>query len=121
MFPFSHYHSNTHEALAVFKGSALLQFGGDDEVAVQEELETGDVMLIPAGVAHKQVEARGGFTMVGAYPEGAPRWDCLEGKGGHSEKSEAECRICNVPLPSSDPVHGSKPDAPLCQYWQSAS
>lgn len=49
MFPFSHFHSNVHEALGVFKGSALLQFGGDADQAVQESVEAGDVILIPAG------------------------------------------------------------------------
>ena len=62
----SHYHSNTHEALGVFRGSARLQFGGDDSaIAVQEEVKAGDVMVIPAGVGHKQLEGRDGFTMVG--------------------------------------------------------
>lgn len=121
MFPFSHYHSNTHEALAIFQGQALLQFGGDDQVSVQEQVAAGDVLVIPAGVAHKQVRSSGGFTMVGAYPEGAPHWDCLEGKGGCSEKSAAEQTICNVALPPSDPVFGSRSDAPVMRYWKGAS
>ena len=50
----------------MFKGSAKLQFGGDDSaIAVQEEVQAGDVMIIPAGVGHKQIEGRNGFTMVG--------------------------------------------------------
>ncbi|KAK9825331.1 hypothetical protein WJX74_010061 [Apatococcus lobatus] len=53
-------------------------FGGDDQVSVQEQVTAGDVLVIPAGVAHKQVKSSGGFTMVGAYPVGAPHWDCLE-------------------------------------------
>lgn len=121
MFPFSHYHSNTHEALAVFQGEALLQFGGDEQVSVQEQVAAGDVLVIPAGVAHKQVKSSGGFKMVGAYPEGAPHWDCLEGKGGCSEKSAAEQTICNVRLPPSDPVFGNSSDAPVMRYWQGAS
>lgn len=53
MFPFSHFHSNVHEALGVFRGSALLQFGGDTDKAVQENVSTGDLILIPAGGARK--------------------------------------------------------------------
>ena len=49
MFPFSHFHSNTHEALGIFRGSALLQLGGDGPSAVQETVEAGDLLLIPAG------------------------------------------------------------------------
>ena len=49
MFPFSHYHSNCHEALGIFEGSATLQFGGDTDTSIQENVEAGDVLLIPAG------------------------------------------------------------------------
>lgn len=51
MFPFSHFHSNVHEALGVFRGSALLQFGGDTDTAIQENVTAGDLILIPAGGA----------------------------------------------------------------------
>ena len=42
-----------HEALGIFEGSALLRFGGDegDESTVQERVEAGDVVVIPAGGA----------------------------------------------------------------------
>ena len=54
MFPFSHFHSNVHEALGIFRGSALLQFGGDESSAFQEKVEAGDVLLIPAGGSKSQ-------------------------------------------------------------------
>lgn len=118
MFQFSHYHSNVHEALGIYKGTALLQFGGDGNAAVQERVQAGDVLIIPAGVGHKQVQADDGFMMVGAYPQGSPPWDCLEGKGGHSEKQQAESKIQDVPHPGHDPVYGDAVDSPLSQFWK---
>lgn len=38
-----------HEALGIYKGTALLQFGGDGNAAVQERVQAGDVLIIPAG------------------------------------------------------------------------
>lgn len=32
VYPFHHFHSNTHEVLGVFKGNALLQMGGKNAV-----------------------------------------------------------------------------------------
>src|SRR5205814_7090645 len=51
IYPYHHYHSVTHEVLGVFSGSATVQFGG--ESGVIEKLIAGDVVVIPAGVAHK--------------------------------------------------------------------
>ncbi|KAK9791345.1 hypothetical protein WJX73_002544 [Symbiochloris irregularis] len=118
MFPFSHFHSNVHEALGIFRGSALLQFGGDADAAVQEDVSAGDLIVIPAGVAHKQVEAKGNFMMVGAYPKGAPSWDCFKGEGGEQEWQQAMASIKRTRMPDQDPVFGSDPKAPLFEHWQ---
>src|SRR5262245_9028312 len=64
VFPFHHYHSTTHEVLAVYRGTATLQFGG--EKGRKFALKPGDVVVIPAGVGHKRTESsldgHGGFT-----------------------------------------------------------
>ena len=53
----SHYHSATHECMAVLSRSATIRFGAADdkneESGLELRAETGDVFLIPAGVAHK--------------------------------------------------------------------
>jgi len=73
MYRESHYHSTTHEGLCVFRGRARLRFGiSDDDStadAVELNVKVGDVIVIPAGVAHCAVTESGGFTMVGSYPE----------------------------------------------------
>jgi len=73
MYRESHYHSTTHECLGVFRGHAKLRFGvsNDDnpDDAVVLDVKSGDVIVIPAGVAHCALNESGEFSMVGAYPE----------------------------------------------------
>jgi Cupin len=68
-----HYHSTTHETLVVFRGTARLRFGVSDSdstaSAVEIEVKVGDLLVIPAGVAHCAWRESGGFCMVGAYPD----------------------------------------------------
>jgi uncharacterized protein YjlB len=73
MYREPHYHSTTHEGLAVFRGKAHLRFGVSDDDnadnAVELHVKVGDVIVIPAGVAHCALDESGGFCMVGSYPE----------------------------------------------------
>lgn len=111
VYPFHHYHSNTHEVLGVFRGRARLQLGGDGGQAV--EVRAGDVILIPAGVGHKRLSGSDDFQVVGAYPGGlAP--DLM--RGDPSERPAADQRIAQVPLPERDPLLGA--DGGLRVLWQ---
>lgn len=102
VFDYHHYHSNTHEVLGIYKGAALLQLGG--ETGKKLQVSAGDVIIIPAGVAHKNLESKD-FKVVGAYPEGRAH-DMNTGK--ESERPEADKNIAEVPLPQSDPVEGKE-------------
>ena len=110
IFAYHHYHSTAHEVLGVFQGRATIQFGG--EHGVRLEVQAGDVVVIPAGVAHKCLDARQGFCAVGAYPRGQ-QWDMCTGKAG--ERPQADANIARVPLPQADPVYGSS--GPLMTHW----
>src|SRR5437870_4884561 len=55
IYPFHHYHSTSHEALGVFSGLATIQFGGPN--GITQTIKAGDVVIIPAGVAHKNLGA----------------------------------------------------------------
>ncbi|MDQ0483604.1 cupin domain-containing protein [Guptibacillus hwajinpoensis] len=101
VFPYHHYHSNTHEALGVISGSASITFGGENGDSV--EVEKGDVVVIPAGVGHKKEQSSAGFKVVGAYPNGMSH-DLKTGKA--EERPEVIENIQNVPLPSTDPLQG---------------
>ncbi|MGN7987438.1 cupin domain-containing protein [Pedobacter sp. 22226] len=113
IFDYHHYHSNTHEVMGVFCGKADVQFGGDHGVCI--ELDKGDVIIIPAGVAHKKLNSTDDFTVVGAYPNGA-EYNIKYGKP--EERAAADEDIAKVKNPDSDPVYGSKGHLFECWYNQ---
>jgi uncharacterized protein YjlB len=67
MYTTSHYHSTTHEILCIVSGHARLLFGGEQNPGkVETEVRVGDVVVVPAGVAHRLLEdVEGGFEMEG--------------------------------------------------------
>ena len=111
VYSYHHYHSTAHEALGVYSGSATIQFGGP-KGAIQR-VRAGDVVVIPAGVAHKCVEASPDFRVVGAYPKGQ-RPDMCYGRPG--ERPEADRRIQGLDDPAKDPVQGD--GGALCRLWK---
>jgi uncharacterized protein YjlB len=104
VFPFHHYHSNSHEVLGVYAGEVTVQFGGDAGVTLTAK--PGDVIVLPAGTAHKKLSSRGALGIVGAYPEGSDPDTCR----GTPDRS------LQAPLPACDPVHG--PGGPLFTHWK---
>lgn len=103
VYPFHHYHSNTHEVLGVFSGSALLHMGG--EYGEKINLNMGDIIVIPAGVGHKCLSHTDDFTVVGAYPDGISP-DLKRGEPG--ERPIVDKNIAEVSFPQNDPLEGAK-------------
>lgn len=114
IFSYHHYHSTTHEVLGIARGAATVQLGGPEGMIL--DVTAGDVLVLPAGVAHKNREADRDFLVVGAYPQGR-RWDLKEGESG--ERPEADRNIEEVPRPTRDPVYGK--DGPLQEHWQDST
>lgn len=112
VFGYHHFHSNAHELLSVCAGRVKIQFGGPSGPVV--EVEAGDVAVLPAGTAHKRVEASADLLVVGAYPAGQEDYDIL--RGDPFERAEAEERIAKVALPDADPVYGGT--SPLLERWK---
>ncbi|QTM98098.1 cupin domain-containing protein [Sediminibacillus dalangtanensis] len=110
VFDYHHFHSNTHEVLGIISGKALIAFGGEQGREIP--VAAGDVVVIPAGVGHKKVEASSDFSVVGAYPDGATH-DLLTGKP--EEREQALENIAEVPVPDLDPVFAE--DGPLLALW----
>ena len=111
IFDYQHYHSVTHEVLGVYRGSTTILLGGTKGIKIV--LEAGDVLVIPAGVAHKNVTPEKIFKCVGAYPEGM-EYDIMYGKV--EERPKADKNIKNVPLPLTDPVDGEH--GPIKRCWK---
>ncbi|MFA9461902.1 hypothetical protein [Thiohalorhabdus methylotrophus] len=110
VFGYHHYHGTAHEVLGCFTGSARIQFGGPEGPAL--EAEAGDVVILPAGTAHKCLEARDGFRCVGAYPTGQDP-DMNTGRPGEHEAALE--RIAGVPVPAADPAYGE--GGPMRSQW----
>jgi uncharacterized protein YjlB len=114
VYPFAHYHSTTHEILGVYCGTATLRLGG--EHGRNLDVHSGDVVVIPAGVAHQKIDASSDFAVVGAYPDGRD-WDLMRGRPG--ERPKADRKISALPIPDNDPIYGG--EGPLRQIWKAAA
>lgn len=110
IYPYHHYHSTAHEVLGIYGGTVTVQFGGPDGITFAGQ--SGDVLIIPAGVAHKNLGASRDFRCIGAYPPGQ-EWDMNYGKP--NERPKADENIAKVPLPETDPVFGI--DGHLVKSW----
>lgn len=111
VYPFTHYHSNAHEVLAVVAGSARLRFGGETGEVVR--VEAGDVAVLPAGTGHERVGASPGGSVVGAYPAGQHDWDLR--RPDREAAPVPRDRVLAVPRPEADLLYG--PDGSLLSLW----
>jgi uncharacterized protein YjlB len=110
IYTFHHYHSTAHEVLACYSGSVEVKMGGESGITLS--VKKGDVIIIPAGVGHKNLGNSSDFRVVGAYPPG-PGWDM--NTGNPDERPQADENIARVPLPPTDPIFGST--GPLVEHW----
>ncbi|MGW8315903.1 MAG: hypothetical protein ACWGNV_09910 [Bacteroidales bacterium] len=110
LYTMHHYHSTAHEALGIYSGMVRARIGG--EIGPEISASAGDVVIIPAGVAHKNLWSSQDFRVVGAYPEGQT-WDMNYGREG--ERPRTDRNILGVPLPALDPVAGN--EGPLMEMW----
>jgi uncharacterized protein YjlB len=114
LFTYHHYHSTAHEALLVFGGSARVQLGGENGVI--ETIGAGDVIIIPAGVGHKNLGSSSDFHVIGAYP---PRQNVDMNYGESGERPRVDENIARVALPATDPIFGKT--GPLLDHWRAQS
>lgn len=77
--------------------------------------DAGDVVVIPAGIAHMNVAASGDFRVVGAYPAGTSP-DLNYGKRG--ERPDTDLNIARLAPPAADPVEGQR--GALVTHWDRA-
>ncbi len=110
VFSYHHFHSNAHEVLGCFSGSAQVQFGGASGPVLS--ITAGEAVLIPAGVGHCKIESSPDFGVVGAYPPG-PANDLYQESEPNLENLIEN--IGSVPIPEIDPVFGKT--GPMLEHW----
>ena len=106
-----HYHSTAHEVLGIARGNARVRLGGEGGQTV--ELRAGDIVVIPAGVAHKRESASADLVVIGAYPRGT-RPDLCRAEAAAHDGALATTAV--VPSPEADPVTGRAD--PLLDCWR---
>lgn len=111
IFTYNHYHSITHEVLGFYKGETNLLLGGDNGIRVN--VKKSDVLIIPAGVAHKNLGEEKDIQCIGAYPGGMD-YDMNYGRA--SERPQTDKNIRAVPLPEKDPVLASMGE--IQKHWK---
>lgn len=111
IYDYHHYHSNTHEVLVIYKGTGVVQIGGENGRIFN--IEKGDVIIIPAGVAHKSISLSDDFKCIGAYPFDID-YDMNYGKA--EEHPRVDKQIQKISLPDQDPIFGKK--SILFDYWK---
>jgi uncharacterized protein YjlB len=93
--------AQSHEVLGVYDGTAKLRLGGEHGQTV--EIRSGDVILIPAGVAHHNIGASPDFSVVGAYPMGA---NGIASRFALANGQNPISTIAALPIPDYDPIYG---------------
>ncbi|GME45579.1 hypothetical protein GTA08_BOTSDO04745 [Neofusicoccum parvum] len=117
-----HFHPNTHECYGIFQGSSELVLGEgglDEGGGVRFTVGAGDVVVVPAGVAHASISSGGGYKYIGVYPRGSPKWRNEWGKREVGEGDPLFDEIKAVPVPECDPVWGR--NGPLLKIWKGVS
>ena len=114
VFDYHHFHTTSHEALAVARGHITVLLGG--EGGKEFKLETGDLIVLPAGTGHKMTSSSENLIIVGAYPEGQEDYDICRSL---FKCPDAEEKIMNLALPVSDPFYGAT--GPLLKEWKPKS
>ncbi|MGJ8538051.1 cupin domain-containing protein [Heyndrickxia coagulans] len=107
IFPYHHFHSNSHEVIAVRSGHAKVQLGGPQGKIFT--ISEGDCVLLPAGTGHKRIESGGGFAVTGGYP-GGQDYDTQM----RADETLRE-NIRKTGMPETDHVFGK--NGPLFSYW----
>jgi uncharacterized protein YjlB len=103
IYDYTHFHSNSHEALGIAEGKVTLRLGGEEGSLFR--LRAGDMIVLPAGVGHKRVGDDAGLKVVGGYPKGQSHFDM---------KRQGRA-VPRVDLPSTDPFYGA--GGPLVKAW----
>lgn len=108
IYDFHHYHTEGHEVLGIASGHARLMLGGPGGHVLQ--VSAGDVLLLPAGTGHCNLDCSDDFLVVGAYPPSQHADICREAPSAAQLQN-----IETLPFPDQDPVQGAH--GAISEYW----
>lgn len=111
VLPYDHFHSNTHEVLALSSGTVSLKIGGNQGKIFN--LSAGDVLIIPGGVGHYSVSKHTNYQFIGGYPNGND-WDLRTGLP--EERPAVLANLAKIILPKTDPIFGE--NGHLIDLWK---
>jgi uncharacterized protein YjlB len=111
IFDHHHFHSTAHEALGIYAGTVTVRLGG--ECGRDVVLAPGDVVVLPAGVAHRRIACVGRLGVVGAYPQGQSPDLCQPDPRRYAARAAA---VARVPMPIADPLCGAA--GPMMSHWR---
>ncbi|CAK7563979.1 MAG: hypothetical protein SEPTF4163_001862 [Sporothrix epigloea] len=113
-----HFHPNVHECYGVIAGEStmLVGCGSDDpdDSGQEIELSVGDVIVLPAGTGHCNLQSTKNYLYVGVYPSGGPMYKAELGKEG-ADVAALRREVDSVAMPLEDPVSGK--DGALLKLW----
>lgn len=112
VYTYHHYHSTAHEALGCVAGTArlMLDGGGGRKMTIG----ASDLLVLLAGIGHRQISASDDFLLVGGHRQRQNRDICCE-----SADAAKRARITAVPLPRCDPAVGQY--GPLTRLWSAGA
>mgnify|MGYP000144087071 CR=1 FL=1 len=111
VLPYDHFHSNTHEVLALSSGAVSLKIGGGQGKIF--DLSAGDVIIIPGGVGHYSVSNHTNYQFIGGYPNGND-WDLRIGLP--EERQTVLENLASLTIPKTDPIFGE--NGLLIDLWK---
>ena len=71
IFDYHHYHATAHEVLGCAQGWVQVRLGGPN--GREARLNAGDVVLLPAGTAHRNLGHSADYRIVGGIPRASTR------------------------------------------------
>lgn len=99
VYPFHHYHSTAHEALAFVGGEARLLLGGEPPKGVVVTVRAGDLAVLPCGTGHCKLSASGDFLVLGGYALNQ-HWDLCK----DAPTLAMVQAMAKLPTPAKDPL-----------------
>jgi len=115
IYEYAHFHSTSHECLGCARGWMELSLSVGQSGWSRVRVQTGDVIVMPAGVSHEMVGRSDDILMCGGYA-GARDWDNIQERFLTQALYYQACKnIMSLPIPDRDPVTGA-----VMHHWHDA-